>query len=139
MNHSIEKNEQYALIRLSEADFSGDVPANFETASRSLFREGHSNLIVDLASVRTLDAAGLLSIRKINRQCANELGMLVLVSKDDALIDQIEEATIADLTVLPTVEEAIDAVFMNELENDFRNDDDNEYDGEYGAGQEPEP
>lgn len=139
MNHSIEKNEQYALIRLSEADFSGDVPATFETVSRSLFREGHSNLIVDLATVRTMDAAGLLSIRKINKQCANELGMLVLVSKDDTLIDQIEGAAIADLTVLPTVEEAVDAVFMNELENDFRNDDDNEYDGEYGAGQEPEP
>lgn len=139
MNHSIEKNEQYALIRLSETDFSGEIPANFETTSRTLFREGNSNLIVDLATVRTIDAAGLLSIRKINRQCTNELGMLVLVTKDDALIDQIETATIAELTVLPTVEEAIDAVFMNELENDFRNDDDNEYDGEYGAGQEPEP
>jgi len=80
-----------------------------------------------------------MSIRKINRQCTNELGMLVLVSKDDALIDQIEGAVIADLTLLPTVEEAVDAVFMNELENDFRNDDDNEYDGEYGEGQEPEP
>ena len=65
--------------------------------------------------------------------------MLVLVSKNDDLIEQLEGATIAELTVLPTVEEAIDAVFMNELENDFRNDDDNEYDGEYGAGQEPEP
>lgn len=139
MNHSIEKNEQYALIRLSETDFSGEIPADFETTSRTLFREGHSNLIVDLATVRTIDAAGMLSIRKINRQCTNELGMLVLVTKDDALIDQIELATIAELTVLPTVEEAIDAVFMNELENDFRNDDDNEYDGEYGAGQEPEP
>ena len=139
MNHSIEKNEQYALIRLSEADFSGEVPVDFETASRTLFREGSSNLIVDLATVRSIDAAGLLSIRKINRQCTNELGMLVLVSKDETLINQIEGATITELTVLPTVEEAIDAVFMNELENDFRNDDDNEYDGEYGAGQEPEP
>lgn len=139
MNHSIEKNEQYALIRLSEADFSGDVPAEFETASRTLFREGSSNLIVDLATVRSMDAAGILSIRKINRQCTNELGMLVLVSKNDDLIEQLEGATIAELTVLPTVEEAIDAVFMNELENGFRNDDDNEYDGEYGAGQEPEP
>jgi len=139
MNHSIEKNEQYALIRLSETDFSGEIPAEFETTSRTLFREGHSNLIVDLATLRTIDAAGMLSIRKINRQCTNELGMLVLVTKDDALINQIESATIAELTVLPTVEEAIDAVFMNELENDFRNDDDNEYDGEYGAGQEPEP
>ena len=27
-----------------------------------------------------------------------------------------------------SVEEAIDAVFMNELENDFRSEDDNEYD-----------
>jgi anti-anti-sigma factor len=139
MNHSVETNEQYALIRLSETEFSGDVPAEFETASRSLIREGHSNLIVDLATVRFFDVAGLGSIRKINRQCSNELGMLVLVTKDDDLIEQLEGTNIADLTVLPTVEEAIDAVFMNELENDFRNEDDDEYDGEYGAGQEPEP
>ncbi|TAE32539.1 MAG: STAS domain-containing protein [Cytophagales bacterium] len=138
MNHSIEKNEQYALIRLTESEFSGEVPVQFETATRSLIREGHSNLIVDLATVKTVDLAGLASIRKINRQCSNELGMLVLVSKDDDLIEQLEGTNIADLTVLPTVEEAIDAVFMNELENDFREDDD-EYDGEYGAGTEPEP
>lgn len=138
MNHSIEKNEQYALIRLTETDFGGDIPADFEAATRSLIREGHSNLIVDLATVQSIDLAGLASIRKINRQCSNELGMLVLVSKDDDLIEQLEGTNIADLTVLPTVEEAIDAVFMNELENDFREDDD-EYDGEYGAGHEPEP
>ena len=29
---------------------------------------------------------------------------------------------------MPTVEEAIDAVFMNELENDFRSEEDDEYD-----------
>ncbi|WP_019987184.1 STAS domain-containing protein [Rudanella lutea] len=135
MNHSIEKNEQYALIRLAETEFGGEVPTAFETATRSLIREGYSNLIIDMASVKSIDTAGFGSIRKINRQCANELGIMVLVSKDDNLIDSLED--IADLTILPTVEEAIDAVFMNDLENDFRNDDD-EYDGEYGAGQEPE-
>jgi anti-anti-sigma regulatory factor len=137
MNHTVEKNEQYALIRLAETEFSGEIPTAFETATRSLIREGYSNLIVDLATVQSVDADGFMSIRKINRQCANELGIMVLVSKDDALVETIEEANIADLTILPTVEEAIDAVFMNDLENDFRNDDE-EYDGEYGAGQEPE-
>jgi anti-anti-sigma regulatory factor len=128
MNYSIEKNEQYALIRLSESEFAGDVPTDFETLSRGLFREGYSNVIVDMASVQSVEQAGVMTIRKINRQCTNELGLFVLVTKDDDLINFLDAAKISDLTILPTVEEAIDAVFMNELENDFRSEQDDEYD-----------
>lgn len=128
MNYTIEKNEQYALIRLADSELGGDTPAEFETLSRTLFREGYSNIIVDLALVQSVDAAGISTIRKINRQCSNEVGLLVLVTKNDALIEFLDKATISDLTILPTVEEAVDAVFMNELENDFRSEDDDEYD-----------
>ena len=134
MTYSIEKNEQYALIRLDEADFGGDIPAQFETLARTLFREGYSNIIVDLEATQLLDDEALTIIGRINRQCTNEVGLLILVTKDEELIDELDLANIADLTILPTVEEAIDAVFMNELENDFRNEDDNEYDG--GSGRE---
>ena len=35
---------------------------------------------------------------------------------------------------MPTVQEAVDAVYLNELENDFQSDEDDEYDhGEYGG------
>ncbi|UHG92331.1 STAS domain-containing protein [Spirosoma oryzicola] len=128
MNYTIEKNEQYALIRLAESELGGDVPTDFETLSRSLFRSGYSNIIVDMASVQTVDQAGVSTIRKINRQCSNELGLLVLVTKNDELIEFLDTANISDLNILPTVEEAIDAVFMNELENDFRSEEDDEYD-----------
>ncbi len=128
MNYTIEKNEQYALIRLAESEFGGDVPTDFETLSRSLFRSGYSNIIVDMASVQTVDQAGVSTIRKINRQCSNELGLLVLVTKNDELIEFLDTANISDLNILPTVEEAVDAVFMNELENDFRSEEDDEYD-----------
>ena len=134
MTYSIEKNEQYALIRLDEADFGGDIPAQFETLARTLFREGYSNIIVDLEATQLLDDEALTIIGRINRQCTNEVGLLILVTKDEELIDELDLANIADMTILPTVEEAIDAVFMNELENDFRNEDDNEYDG--GSGRE---
>jgi anti-anti-sigma factor len=128
MNYTIEKNEQYALIRLAESAFEGDVSTDFETLSRVLFREGYSNIIVDMAPVQSVDGAGIMAIRKINRQCTNEVGLLVLVTKNDDLIENLDKAGMSDLTILPTVEEAIDAVFMNELENDFRSEDDDEYD-----------
>lgn len=127
MNYTIEKNEQYALIRLAEAALSGDVPADFETLSRSLFREGYSNIIVDMTPLQSADPAGVSALRKINRQCTNEVGLLVLVTKNDELIEFLDSVG-SDLTILPTVEEAIDAVFMNELENDFRSESDDEYD-----------
>ena len=128
MKYTIEKNEQYALIRLTESEFGGEVSTDFETLSRGLFREGYSNIIVDMAPVQAVDQTGLMTIRKINRQCTNEVGLLILVTKSDDLITFLDAATISDLTILPTVEEAIDAVFMNELENDFRSEQDDEYD-----------
>ena len=134
MTYTIEKNEQYALIRLTESAFEGEVPQEFETLSRVLFREGYSNIIVDIDPVQTVDPAGVSTIRKVNRQCVNEVGLLVLVTKNDELIEFLDTANISDLTILPTVEEAVDAVFMNELENDFRSESDDEYDAGSSIG-----
>jgi anti-anti-sigma factor len=134
MTYTIEKNEQYALIRLAESAFEGEIPQDFETLSRVLFREGYSNIIVDMEPVQAVDPAGVSIIRKVNRQCTNEVGLLVLVTKNDDLIEFLDAARISDLTILPTVEEAIDAVFMNELENDFRSESDDEYDAGGSSG-----
>ena len=128
MNYTIEKNEQYALIRLAENTFGEEVPATFETLSRGLFREGYSNIIVDMAPVQSVDPAGVMVLRKVSRQCTNEEGLLVTVTKDDNLIEFLDKSNLTDLTIMPTVEEAVDAVFMNELENDFRSEEDDEYD-----------
>jgi len=127
MNYSIEKNEQYALVSLKESEFSGDVSTTFETLSRNLFREGYSNIIIDFNEINTLDASGVAVLRRVNRQCENESGLLILVTKKEDVIDFLDESKLIDLTILPTLEEAIDAVFMNELENDFRSEDDDSY------------
>lgn len=134
MNYSIEKNEQYALIRLNETEFDGDVAPAFETLSRGLFREGYSNIILDLEATQAVDDDAINVVRKINRQCTTEVGLLIVVTKNEEIIDELDLSNIPDLTILPTVEEAVDAVFMNELENDFRNEDDSEQQG--GSGRE---
>lgn len=132
MNYSIEKNEQYALIRLNETNFDGAIAPAFDILSRSLFREGYSNIIVDLEATQTVDDDAITVVRRINRQCTNEVGLLIVVTKNEEIIEELDLSNIPDLTILPTVEEAVDAVFMNELENDFRNEDDSEYDGGNG-------
>ncbi|WP_128545274.1 STAS domain-containing protein [Larkinella soli] len=133
MNYAIEKNEQYALITLNESVFGGEVPTTFETLSRNLFREGYSNIIVDFNATDEVDAGGVSVIRKINRHCISEEGLFVLVTKNEEVIDFLDESKLTDLTILPTVEEAVDAIFMNELENDFRSEDDDAYEGFEGG------
>jgi hypothetical protein len=136
MNYTVEKNERYALVRLNEANFGGDVPAGFEQLCLTFFREGYSNIIVEIASATEVDTDGINAIRKVNRKCLAEEGLFVVVTKNDDMVEYLDDAKILDLTILPTVEEAVDAVFMSELENDFRNEDDSEYGGQPGSGSE---
>jgi anti-anti-sigma regulatory factor len=119
MNHKLETHEQYALIHLHEPSFDGVVAADFETLARELFRDDFHNLILNFNQTTQIDTAGIAVLKKINVLCGRELGVLVLVSDDDDFCDRLDGAKIRDAVILPTVEEAIDAVFMNDLENEF--------------------
>ncbi len=135
MNHTIVKHEQYALVNIQEIDFGGALATDFEIISRDLFREGFHNLIIDFSPTQTIDSAGISILKKVNMLCSRELGIMVLVSDNDDFVDMLIEGKIRDVTILPSVEEAIDAVFMNDLENEFGaesddfNDDDMDADG----------
>jgi anti-anti-sigma regulatory factor len=140
MNHKLEKKEQYVYIDLEEAAFADDVPASFEDTARSLFREGYHNLIVNMQLTKSVDSAGTAVLKKVNWLCANDLGLLVLVTRDDDFIDTLEALKIPDINILPTKEEAIDAVFMHDLENEFGAGDDDYDDEDYeGVSESSEP
>ncbi|QRR01160.1 STAS domain-containing protein [Dyadobacter sandarakinus] len=140
MNYKLEKKEQYAFIDLEETAFAGAVPASFEETARSLFREDFHNLIVNMQTVKELDAPGIAILKKVNWLCANDLGLLVIVTRDDDFMDMLEALKIPDLQVLPTKEEAIDAVFMHSLENEFGAGDDDYDDEDYqGVSESSEP
>ena len=73
-----------------------------------------------------------MAIRKGQKICQNEAGLFVFVSKNTEIIERLDLAKIQDLTIMPTQQEAIDAVFLNELENEYEEegtDDDFDFDG----------
>jgi ABC-type transporter Mla MlaB component len=130
MDYRIERSEKYAVITLKEEEFSGEIPGLFEEQARELLREDYHNLIVVMNQAREIDPAGVVTLRKVIRLCSTGLGTLVVVTQSDDFTDLLEDSNIPDLLVLPTLEEAIDAVFMHDLENEFGAGDDDDYDDE---------
>jgi len=135
MTHTIQKHEQYALLNIHESTFGDAEAGELETVARGLFREGFHNLIINFATTTQIAAAGISILKKINMLCSRELGLMVLVSDNDDFVDMLIDGKMRDVTILPSVEEGIDAVFMNDLENEFGaesddfNDDDMDEDG----------
>jgi anti-anti-sigma regulatory factor len=128
MNYSIEKTEHYALIQLNESKFDKSITAEIEKQIVVLYREGLTNMIVDFSKVLEIDESGLSLLRKATKVCRTEQGLFIVCTKDDDILDLIDSEKIHEIVLLPTTDEGIDAVFMNDLENDFRDEKDDDFD-----------
>ena len=128
MSYSIEKTEHYALIQLNESKFDKSITPEIEKQIVVLYREGLTNMIVDFSKVLEIDESGLSLLRKATKVCRTEQGLFIVCTKDDDILDLIDGEKIHEIVLLPTTDEGIDAVFMNDLENDFRDEKDDDFD-----------
>ena len=128
MSYSIEKTEHYALIQLNESKFDKSITPEIEKQIVVLYREGLTNMIVDFSKVLEIDESGLSLLRKATKVCRTEQGLFIVCTKDDDILDLIDGEKIHEIVMLPTTDEGIDAVFMNDLENDFRDEKDDDFD-----------
>lgn len=124
MKHSIDKQEKYNLFSLEEekldTTIAPDLKSEFVTASA----EGVANMIVDLGKVKYIDSSGLSALLVGNRVFSDNNGAFIIASPSEHVMKLIKISQLNDvLNILPTKEEAVDAVFMHELEKDFKKDD----------------
>ena len=129
----ILKSEQYVVFKPESEDFDATLASQIEKNIAGMYSaEGRINFIIDLTSVKEFTSSGIVLFNKVQKICKNESGLLVLVTTEDNLIDTISTQAEDFLLILPSQEEAIDAVFMNELENDFKDEQEDEFgmDGE---------
>lgn len=130
MEFSIDKKEQYVVLTAQGGILDAASAAALEKQVVQLYsQEKYINYILDLDQVTELSEEGIALIRKINTLCQRESGIFVTVSTEDDVLDALDQARIEDMVSLLTLEEAIDAIFMNELENEFLGD---EVDDDHG-------
>jgi anti-anti-sigma regulatory factor len=128
----LEQNESYAVIDWKAEQLGSFNSEELENAIRLLFKKDYANIILNLSKTAELDGYGVSAIRKGTKICTNEGGLFVVVTKNEAIAERLDAAKIDHLTLLNTVQEGVDAIYLNDLENEFQDEDDTEGESEYG-------
>ena len=121
MKYTIDKQEKYSIIRLHEEKMDSDIAPQLKSELITLHAEGVHNIILDLAEVKYTDSSGLSAMLVGNRILQEDGGIFVLACLSDHTAKLIKISQLDSvLNILITVEEAIDAVLLQEIEKDLR-------------------
>lgn len=120
MKYTIDKQERYTIFRLEEATLNSIIAPQLKSEFVILSNEGVNNLIFDLSNVEFVDSSGLSAILTGDRLW-KRLGTFILTGIEHANVKKLIEISRLEtiLTIIPTPEEAIDYVFMEELEREL--------------------
>ena len=121
MKFSVDKHEKYVLIKLNESKLNSLVSPQLKSELILTNTEGQRNIILDMSGVKYADSSGLGSLLVGHRLCKNSEGLFVISGINDAVarllsISQLDSV----VTIVPKVEEAIDLIFMEEIEKELR-------------------
>lgn len=121
MKFSIDKQDRYSVITPEEENLNSAVAPQLKSEFVILANEGISNLILDLGKVKYVDSSGLSAILTARRLWSN-LGTFVVTGVEHSAVKRLVEISKVDtvLTILPTQSEAVDFIFMEELQRDMQ-------------------
>ena len=124
MKYTIDKQEKYSLLSLHEDKMDSSIAPHLKSQMITLQAEGVRNIILDLTDVKYTDSSGLSALLVGNRIFQEDGGIFVLAKLSEHTMKLIKISQLDSvLHILPTVEEAIDAVFMHEIEKDMKDGD----------------
>ncbi len=121
MKFTVDKHEKYVLIKLNESKLNSLISPQLKSELILMNTNGQRNIILDLSMVKFADSSGLSSLLIGHRICKNSEGTFILTGLNDSVarlvsISQLESV----LSIVSTTEEAIDLVFMEEIEKELK-------------------
>ncbi|MGE0561989.1 MAG: STAS domain-containing protein [Flavobacteriales bacterium] len=124
MSLTTKKYDNYSLVTVSaeklDSILSPDLKAEFVLINKN----GNKNILLDLSAVKYCDSSGLSALLIGNRVCVESNGSFI-VCGTQPMVEKLLKISQLDgvLTITPTLPEAIDFLFMEELERDLGSED----------------
>lgn len=117
MKFTLDKKDQYAVLSLDEENLNSIIAPDLKSEFVFLRNEGVRNLIFDLTNVKYVDSSGLSAILTANRLW-KDYGSYVITGINHPSVDKLIKISRLDtiLALIPTVQEAIDYIYMEEAE-----------------------
>lgn len=118
MKYSVNKKEEYTIFKLHEEKLDSTIAPGLKSEFITLNAEGVKNLILDMSEVRYTDSSGLSSLLVGNRIFSEEGGIFIMVALSEHVMKLIKISQLNNvLNIVNTLEEAVDAVFLKEIES----------------------
>ncbi|MDW3211592.1 MAG: STAS domain-containing protein [Reichenbachiella sp.] len=125
MKFTLDRQEKYNTLKVDEEKLDSTISPDLKSEFLTIQGQGIKNIIVDLSDVKYIDSSGLSAILVGNRVFSEAEGSFILAGVSEHAMKLIKISQLDGvLDILPTVEEAVDAVFMNELEQGLENGED---------------
>ncbi len=121
MKYTIDKKDKYCVFKLNEPKLDSTLAPALKTELITLNAEGVRSIILDLSEVNYTDSSGLSSLLVGNRTYQQDGGIFVLAALSEHTMKLIKISQLDGvLNIMPTIEEAEDAVLLHNIENDLK-------------------
>lgn len=123
MKFGVENNTNYAVLSLQEENLNSLLAPDLKSEFIILHNKGAKNLILDIADVKYVDSSGLSAILTANRLWKD--GSFVLTGVNHDAVKRLIDISQLDsiINIVPTRQESIDYVMLEEVQRSFESDD----------------
>lgn len=120
MNFTITNKDKYALVASNVEKLDTTCAPELKSELVYLNKTNVRNIIIDLAKTRYCDSSGLSALLVANRLCKGVNGSLVICALQEPVKKLIQISQLEGvLSITPTREEAVDLLYMEEVEKDL--------------------
>lgn len=122
MKFEIENKDKVVIVKTKVEKLDAIHAPELKSEMVMMNKNGTKNMILDMSETRYCDSSGLSAVLVANRLCRENNGTFVLCGLQDSVEKLINISQLNSvLKITPTVNEAIDLVYMDEVERDIDN------------------
>ncbi|HLU93492.1 MAG TPA: STAS domain-containing protein [Membranihabitans sp.] len=120
MKYSVNKDDIYTVLKLEENQINSLNAPHLKSELVFFHNEGVEHMILDIENIEYVDSSGLSAILTGHRLWRDS-GLFILAHAKHPAVQRLIEISKLDkiLVIIPTLDEAIDYVMMEQLEKDF--------------------
>ena len=120
MKVTIDRHEKYIIIKPHENVLDGAAAPKIKSELIVANTDGQRNIVLDLVEVKKVDASGLRSALVAHRICRAANGVFIIARANHEILKLIELSKLDEVLIcVPTIVEAEDIIFMEEIEKEL--------------------
>ena len=121
MKFTVDHKENYTLVTSDVEKLDAQHAPELKSELVVISKNGVKNMVLDLDKSRYCDSSGLSAILVGNRLCKESGGTFVICNLNEPVSKLISISQLNNvLNITPTVSEAVDMIFMEEVGKDVQ-------------------